>query len=147
MQPRASVSLVVTDFGSDPSTVTQLIGLEPTGLATSGWTGMEGITAEWAKPKRSTSWRYDLQGPQSESLDGHVDALLQVLEARATGVQTAAGRFRAVFSVSVESEVYRDDDTVLAFGSTEIPSALLARIAALGLGLRCHFSTSEQPDA
>lgn len=138
-----SVSLVATDFGPDPSAVTRLIGLEPTSLASSGCTGVEGIDAEWAKPKRSTSWSYNLQGPQSESLDGQIEALLHVLEARATGVRTVARQYRALVSVSVESDVYRDDDTVLAFGSAEIPSALLARIAALGLGLRCHFSTPD----
>jgi len=147
MQPRTSVSLVVTDFGSDPSTVTRLIGLEPTSLASSGCTGVEGFDDEWAKPKRSTSWHYNLQGPLSESLGGQVDALLQVLDARVTSVQTVARQYRALVSVSVESDVYRDDDTVHVFANAEVSSALLTRIAALGLGFRCCFSTTEAPEA
>src|SRR5262245_55277527 len=92
MSKRSKVRFSVEEFGDDPTVVTGLVGFQPTGTATCGWSSLP----------QQTSWYVELPEPVPEKLEDHIAALLGMLEPHADGVRSAAARFKACIEISVD---------------------------------------------
>ncbi len=124
----SKVQLVVDDFGSDASSVTRLIGLEPTAVGTSDG-------GAFGKAGQSTSWIFEIAMPETESVEGQALALLRFLESHAEAIRQAAERYPASIAIGINGEA--------SAGSEEISLVpmIVAEISKLGLGIRVHFGS------
>jgi len=112
----------VGDFGDDPETVTQLLGVQPTRV----WRRGQPRPGSSGPPVRHELWALDSSVDPSESFEAHLAELLALLERAPNGVREVAQRFGAVFQCYSHFESPNP--------GFAIPPELVRRVAALGVG-------------
>ena len=99
MSKLSTVRFTVDEFGDNPALVSQLIGFEPTGTATCGWSSLP----------QQTSWFAELPKPAPEKPEDHITALVRMLELHAEAVRSVAARFQARIEISVDDRQRLND--------------------------------------
>jgi hypothetical protein len=91
---RIYVYLAVFDFGSDPTTVTTLLGIQPTRVWIKGQTT--------GGDARAAHERWCLESPSAPdgSIEKQIADLLTTIESRHSGLQAVQERFRTAFRVA-----------------------------------------------
>jgi len=124
MKDQTSVFLVFEGFGSNPNTVTELVGISPTRSHGKGEI-IQRAGRDFVAPR--ASWILNSPRSKSDPAEDLIEALLDLLEPHADGVRQAAEQYPSGIVIGRTSEAHR-------FGFNLTPTAI-QRIAALNLGV------------
>ena len=111
------VSLAITDFGDDPSVVTELVGMAPTKCWSKGDPWNEGAV------RYGSAWVLETPAPHSASTERRLEELLTMLEKQENGFIEAGRRFHSQVSIAA----YFTESTPEMY----LHRSLVARIARL----------------
>ncbi len=115
---RNHVAFCVFEFGDDIATVTDMMGVEPT----EAW--IKGEPTPKA-PRNHSRWVLKIPLDLDRHIEDHLEALLQLLEARHEAVTSVAARYEA----GIMCAIYYEDFTP----GFHLSEDLVRRIANLGL--------------
>jgi hypothetical protein len=123
MVNKIHVYFAVFDFGSDPTIVTKLVGIEPT----QSW--VKGGPMPNHPQIKATHSRWAIHSPlaYSAGVEKHLEALLPILESHATGIHRATAQYRAAICCAIYFEDFNP--------SIVISESIVSRIAKLGLSI------------
>jgi len=117
------VFLAVSDFGTDASVVTSLLGFAPT----SAWLAGDPLPNHPTARRTHSRWSFHSPLPLHAHADNHFEALLTLLEPHAPRIRECAASFSTQLSCAI---YYRDFSPGI-----HLSASVLQRITALGIPL------------
>ena len=123
MPDESRTYLGVFGFGSDPSVVTDLLGLEPTQAYAKG--EMHALPNGRRLPQRERAWRLEGPLPRTAHVDEQIEALLGVIEPYAEAIREAASRYEveiccAIYYADFTAGIHLTERTVQRIGALRL---------------------------
>ena len=121
------VRFVVQNFGADASLITNLIGLDPSVIASAGWSSTVGGHLD-----SQVAWILAPEGRRRRPASVKLVELIKTLEIHSQGVSRVAEKFEAYVEVSFERKQLNRSRPLLI----EIPPDTIHALGRLGVALR-----------